>query len=149
MKTKGPIVALIIGALILAGASCTPKTATNKNISPAATNTPPTNSRTTGSFSTTPETSPAAATVTLTSNGPDQPTVRIEVGQRVEFRNGDTLPHWIASTPHPTHTDLPGFEKNITAGGTYSYTFTRAGTFRYYDNLDPGNTALTGQVIVE
>lgn len=143
---KRPVIFVSLAALALAGASCGRVTTTTNTA--IVTNAPPTNSRTTGSFTTNPPAAPAAV-VTITSSGLDRPTVTITVGQRVEFRNGDTAAHWIASTPHPTHTDLPGFEKNIVGGGTYSYTFTRAGTFTYYDNAAPNDTRFNGRVIVQ
>ncbi|MBM3309724.1 MAG: copper-binding protein [Candidatus Altiarchaeales archaeon] len=71
----------------------------------------------------------------------------IKSGSTVTWTNEDSAPHIVASNPHPTHTDLPGFEsKRLSKGESYSYTFTQTGTFGYHCHLHP---SMTGQIIVE
>ncbi len=66
----------------------------------------------------------------------------------VTFKNNSTTAMWVASDPHPTHTGLPGFDAkhNIAPGGTYTFTFTKVGTFGYHDHL---NDAATGTIVVQ
>jgi len=86
--------------------------------------------------------------VSLTSDGRFSPqTVSVEMGARVRWTNNDDAAHRVSSDPHPTHTNLPGFDslENIPPGFTYSYTFQERGTFTYHDHLNP---TATGTVIV-
>ncbi len=91
---------------------------------------------------------PSVKTVTVTSSGFSPAVVTVKVGDTVTFVNNDSGAHWPASNPHPTHTGLSGFDalRGLTAGQSYSFTFTRVGTFGYHDHL---NVLLTGMVIVE
>jgi plastocyanin len=63
----------------------------------------------------------------------------VKVGTKVTFKNTDTKPHWIASDPHPTHTDLPGFDAKapIAPGESYTYTFDKVGHWLFHDHLNP------------
>lgn len=74
--------------------------------------------------------------------------VTIKVGGTVTFVNVGTEKMQPASDPHPTHTDYIGFDSivGVGVGSTYSFTFTKAGTWKYHDHLHP---ALSGIVIVE
>lgn len=75
------------------------------------------------------------------------PMVSINVGDTVKWTNMDTTAHTVASNPHPTHTDLPGFVSgSIAKNASYSYTFTKAGTWGYHDHLNP---SLKGSVVVK
>lgn len=140
--------------LILFGAACSSKT----TVSSGNTNTTftttvnatltPTNSRTTGDFTTAPA---QTSTVTLNSSGADPLIVTVSAGTTVTFVNNDSGRHQISSNPHPAHTGLPGFDSlsGIEPGQSYSFTFTTAGTFGYHDHLDPTNSAWAGKVIVQ
>jgi hypothetical protein len=57
----------------------------------------------------------------------------------VRFLNDSTSSVWIASDPHPTHTDYPGFDakKAITRGETYEFTFTKVGTWGFHNHRNP------------
>lgn len=74
--------------------------------------------------------------------------VEIGIGQTVTFVNTSDLNMWVASDPHPTHTDLPGFDQRspIVNGGKYTYTFTKVGAWKYHNHSDPGSH---GVVIVK
>ena len=50
---------------------------------------------------------PLSVTVTLTSDGPQPPSVIINVGGRVTFVNRDTRSHEIVSDPYLRHEDCP------------------------------------------
>jgi len=97
---------------------------------------------------TTPPPEPKTVNVDITAGGFSPKTVNISVGDTVVFTNKNSAFHWPASNPHPTHTDLAGFDsrKGLKSGDTYSFTFTRRGTFGFHDHLNPLNT---GTVVVE
>lgn len=74
--------------------------------------------------------------------------VTIKKDTVVKFINQGSDQMWIASSPHPQHTDLPGFDqlKGVGKGESYEYTFTKVGTWKYHNHLKP--TAF-GSVVVE
>lgn len=145
-----PIMLMVL-AITVIGAGCGQQSSTNSNTTNTSTvtNTPPINSRTTGSFSTKPTTEEELERVTISGSGVDRPSITVSLGDRVEFRNADEVRHFIASDPHPTHTDLPGFEQDIAAGGNYIFTFARRGTFRYHDHNLPNDASFKGTIIVQ
>ena len=65
--------------------------------------------------------------------------VNIKANDWVFFKNNSQADMWVASNPHPTHTDYPEFDskKAIAPGATYKFQFTRAGTWGYHNHLDP------------
>ncbi|MEK7537487.1 MAG: cupredoxin domain-containing protein [Patescibacteria group bacterium] len=145
---------IMTAGLVLFGAACSSKTTIssgNKNTTFTTTvNTAltPTNSRTTGDFTTRPA---QTSTVTLNSSGADPLIVTVSAGTTVTFVNNDSGLHQISSNPHPAHTGLPGFDSlsGIKPGQSYSFTFATAGTFDYHDHLDPANSAWAGKIIVQ
>lgn len=86
--------------------------------------------------------------VEYTQQGFAPKTITVKVGTTVTWINKDSDPMWVASNPHPIHTDLPGFDalKQIPTGETYSYTFTKVGNWGYHNHLNLSNT---GTVVVE
>jgi len=83
---------------------------------------------------------PVSNNVVTYANGSFSPSVlTVTLGTTVTFRNGSLEPIWVASNPHPTHTDYPGFDSkmNIAAGQDYSFTFTQRGTWGYHNHLNP------------
>ena len=74
--------------------------------------------------------------------------IRIKAGDAVLFRNDSSEPVWVASNPHPVHTDYPGFDsrKTLAQGESYSFTFEKQGTFGYHNHLHPNQG---GTVVVE
>lgn len=109
----------------------TPSTGTQTN-PPATTQKPPANTQ---------------VQIAMTDTGFSPATITVKAGTTVVFKNTGSDNHWPASNPHPVHTGLPGFDalKAITPGGTYSYTFTKAGTWGFHDHLHPN---FTGSVVV-
>ncbi|MBI5466798.1 MAG: cupredoxin domain-containing protein [Candidatus Kerfeldbacteria bacterium] len=143
-----------LGALVLFGAACSFKSNvttgnTNVTVTTNVNTSLSTNSSTTGSFTTTP--SVTAQTVTITSSGVSPKTVTIKAGDTVKFVNNDSTAHQISSNPHPTHTGYPGFDSlsGVANGSSYSFTFTRTGSFGYHDHDDSTNSKFQGTVIVQ
>ena len=88
------------------------------------------------------------ATVTITDAGFSPSTITVKPGTTVTFVNDGQGPHWPASNPHPTHTDLPGFDAKhaLATGETYSFVFQKIGQWGYHDHLNPSTM---GVVIVQ
>ncbi len=79
--------------------------------------------------------------IDMGADGFNPSTITVKQGDWVVFVNKDTQPHWPASNPHPTHTDLPGFDalRRIARGDSYKYQFKKAGTWGFHDHLNPSN----------
>ena len=92
--------------------------------------------------------SPKTVTVEISDSGFNPISVTISSGDTVQFTNGGSSLHWPASNPHPQHTDYPGFDAlhGLAPGESYSFTFTRIGTWGYHDHLNP---SLGGTIIVQ
>ncbi len=88
------------------------------------------------------------ALISYDENGFSPALITVNVGDTVVFENEGTKKMWVASTIHPTHKDLPGFDqlKSVDGGGNYSYTFEKAGTWKYHNHLQPNNL---GTIIVK
>lgn len=91
---------------------------------------------------------PPEATIRYTDGGfvPDE--VEISLGGTVHFRNESSRQMWIASNPHPTHTDYPELnsQRGLANGETYSFAFARAGKWGFHNHLQPSDD---GEVEVE
>lgn len=141
-------------ALTVLGAACSPKATINTGNTSVTVNVPvnsiinAANSSSTGDFSTSTNTAAQLKTVTISPTGVSPKTLTVSAGTPVTFVNTDTIAHQIASNPHPNHTDLPGFD-NVNSATTYTFTFTKKGTFGYHDHDDPNNTASQGTIIVQ
>lgn len=87
-------------------------------------------------------------TVIYDSNGFAPKSITVKVGTTVTWKNTGNKMMWVASAAHPTHQELPGFDQlEATGKGTsYSYTFTKQGTWKYHNHASPGET---GTVVVE
>ncbi|MDP2789851.1 MAG: cupredoxin domain-containing protein [bacterium] len=89
----------------------------------------------------------AAIAVSITSSGFSPNTVTVKAGTVVTWTNSSGGDIRVASDPHPTHTDLPGLDSSTLGNGdSYSFTFTKVGTWGYHDHLDP---ILKGSVTVQ
>ncbi len=95
-----------------------------------------------------PSTEVKAMSISIGDEGFTPSTVTIPVGTTVTFTNNGQALHWPASDPHPVHTGLAGFDakRGLATGETYSYTFTKAGTFGMHDHL---NASLKGSIVVK
>ncbi len=89
-----------------------------------------------------------SATVEYTESGFSPSRVIIPIGGTVTFVNHSTQDMRVASNPHPTHTDYQGFDEGTSVGNgqSYSFTFTKAGTWGYHNHLSPNRG---GQVVVQ
>lgn len=142
-------------ALLLFAGACTrsnsPSNTNTPSTTPSNTTTAPSTTNrtvTTNSAATNTTTTAPALTVVISQAGlqPAQPMVT--AGARVTFQNADSAVHQIASNPHPAHSDLPGFEVNLSPGASQSFTFSQAGTWGFHDHLDPTNTRFQGRIQV-
>ncbi len=88
------------------------------------------------------------ATVRYTGRGfvPDK--IEVEAGSMVSFINESSTVMWVASTPHPQHTDLPTFDqfRPYKPGSTYRYIFDKKGTWGFHDHINPSRG---GMVVVK
>lgn len=77
--------------------------------------------------------------ISATNQGFVPNNVTIKKGSTVKFINNSSKDIWPASTPHPTHTDYPGFDpkQSIVPGQTWSFTFDQVGTWGLHDHLNP------------
>ncbi len=66
-------------------------------------------------------------------------TLSVKNGDIVIFKNNSKGDFWPASNPHPLHTDYPEFDpkKPIAAGKTFEFKFTKVGTWKFHDHLNP------------
>jgi plastocyanin len=73
--------------------------------------------------------------------------ITVPVGSVVQFINESDIPMWIASTPHPQHTDLPTFDqfKPYGKGAVYRYVFDKKGHWGFHDHINP---SVGGMVVV-
>ncbi|MBI5452604.1 hypothetical protein HY945_04010, partial [Candidatus Gottesmanbacteria bacterium] len=81
-------------------------------------------------------------TIDYTDSGFAPKSITVKVGTAVVWTNKTNSPMWVASAPHPSHTDLAGFDqlKSVNNGGTYSYTFTKVGNWKYHNHMAPSDT---------
>ena len=96
--------------------------------------------------------------IAYTNNGFEPETITIKVGTTVRWTNTSDKLMWVASNPHPSHTDLSGFDERGTAGNDdhinqvknllpvayahtgvtiYTYTFRKTGHWGYHNHLVP------------
>jgi plastocyanin len=66
-----------------------------------------------------------------------QPKLTIKVGETVKWTNEDSAPHTVTTTSGPAKFD----SGNLSKGQSFSYTFTKAGTYKYYCAVHPDMTA--------
>ncbi|TSC75168.1 MAG: S-layer protein [Parcubacteria group bacterium Gr01-1014_44] len=119
-------------------------------MAPVVTNTPrltPSTSKTP-----TPTATPASGEifeVLISENGLSKNNLTIKVGDAIMFTNNDTVLHWPASGPHPTHTLCPGFDslRGLKQGETYSFTFNKAATCPFHDHIN-ANEQYRGTITV-
>ena len=107
---------------------------------------PATTQEQTGTSAAIPE---ASMTVTYTDTGFSPKSITVKLGDTVTFMNNSSKMMWVASAPHPTHTNYPEFDpkKGSTAGESYSFTFDdKAGSFNYHNHLNPTDF---GTIVVE
>lgn len=88
------------------------------------------------------------AEVTVTKNGFEPSDVKIKKCQQVSWTNQDIKPHQVAADPYPTNSSYPEFVgPALVQNDSFTFTFEKAGTFTYHDQLNP--FAFKGTVTVE
>jgi plastocyanin len=82
---------------------------------------------------------PKTVNVSLTDTGYSPQSLTINQGDTVTFTNNSTGRMWTASAPHPQHTDYPEFDQKAAAnaGGTFSFTFNKVGTWKFHNHMNP------------
>ena len=95
-----------------------------------------------------PETKSENYTIFVEANGFSPEVLRIPLGATVTWINKDVRVTWIASDLHPVHTIYPEFDqkRGMSKGESYSYTFTRRGSWGYHDHIV---SSRIGKIIVE
>jgi plastocyanin len=105
---------------------------------------------------------PKIVTVTYDGSSFSPSTVTIHIGDTIKFVDSSANPMWVASNVHPSHTQYDGtaISEHCAAGyagpapfdecgiskATYSFTFTKAGTWSYHNHL---NVGASGNVVVK
>lgn len=84
-------------------------------------------------------TAPAATThaVKISNYAFAPKSLTVYVGDKVTWTNEDTAPHTVTTTSGPARISSP----NLSKGQSFSYTFTKAGTYSYYCAVHPDMTA--------
>lgn len=83
---------------------------------------------------------PSVVYVSYTDSGFTPSAISVANGTTVVFTNNSSQMLWVASNPHPSHTDYPELNSmgGISPGGSFSFTFTRSGTWGYHNHMNPG-----------
>lgn len=115
------------------------------------------------STTTTTTTTTGPMTVAYTNTGFSPASITVAQGQSVTFVNQSSGSMWVASDPHPSHTAYDGTSRqthcaagykgpapldectSVAVGGTFTFTFTKAGTFGYHNHADD---SMHGTVVV-
>ena len=163
MKSTNLILAGIL-ILILVGVAASLRTTnlssddTDSTPTPGSTDTPTTTASTptspstaspqaTGTATPTTQAQTSSETITITNAGFQPSSLSIKKGTQVCFKNNDSVPHWPASSDHPTHLEYAEFDpkKSVLSGSEWCFTFDKAGSWGYHDHLRPN---LTGSITV-
>jgi plastocyanin len=82
--------------------------------------------------------------VRYTNQGFEPSVISIRAGDIVRFKNESGIGMWVASNPHPTHTDYAELDAHgaTASGATFSFTFSRIGTWGYHNHLKQSSQAV-------
>ncbi|OHA98676.1 MAG: hypothetical protein A3E02_01420 [Candidatus Zambryskibacteria bacterium RIFCSPHIGHO2_12_FULL_38_34] len=140
------IVVVILGALFLFKNNSVAPTVQNVEETPSTDNTAPVTSPTATIIID--ATTKSTVVVTYTDSGFSPQNITIKKGDTVTFVNKSSIGMWVASGPHPTHTNYPAFDEKATVsnGGSWSFTFDLVGSWGYHNHK---NSAAFGKVIIE
>lgn len=100
--------------------------------------------------------------ITYSDSGYAPASLKVKEGEAVIFKNESSKSMWTASGAHPTHRLYDGTSlsehcpsgansafdacKAILPADSWSFTFTKKGTWKYHNHLNPTNT---GSIVVE
>lgn len=87
-----------------------------------------------------------AQQVAISVDGFNPASLGVKKRTSVRFTNQSGKPAYVASNPHPIHTDLPEFQSgNLDTNDSFEFKFDKTGTWGYHDHLNP---AVRGTIIV-
>src|SRR6266480_1432766 len=122
------LIGALVAVLVVAGVGLVLINGNNKKAAPAPTPVVVKTKTPTPS----PSVKPGQATVVYKAGAFSPANLTVKVGQTVTFMSeGGSVQ--VASDPHPQHTNLPGFDSKgpISQGKSYTFTFTKKGTWGY------------------
>lgn len=161
MNTKPLVIVLIVVVLLIigyfafaGGVSAPSETATTTTTGVPAADTPNTSGAgaviPATTVTTTTVTQPSKVTITYGPNGFSPTNITVAPGTTVTWVNNGGGRMWVASDEHPTHTEFDGTSTSqhcangaptsssifdeCGAGSSYSFTFTKAGTWDYHNH---------------
>lgn len=91
---------------------------------------------------------PMKATIVYTDDGFSPQMVTVAKGGEVVFVNRSGMPLWVASNPHPAHTDYPEFDTPKILGDRMPrmkedirFTFQKVGSWGFHNHSASGDTS--------
>lgn len=93
---------------------------------------------------------PEAITITYDESGFSPASITVAKGATITFANNSAMPLWVASNPHPAHTDYPEFDTAEILGRmpkmeeNFSFTFEKTGTWQYHNHTASTDTGTEG-----
>ncbi len=143
------VVLIIVGFYYFSKPTLAPTTETTTTTETATTNNPPVVDLNVTSEipGVAVDNGPQIVLVTYTDSGFAPNTITIKKGDTVKFLNQSSRKMWVASDPHPTHTNYPEFDEKtaVANGGSYQFTFTKIGSWGYHNHFSSRDI---GRIIV-
>ena len=137
MKKTLVIIGAVIGIAILGFAVLRPnsgtQTAENTQI------TPPSSEQQTAETNE----QPTITTIKYSEAGFEPKEITVKQGTKVQFVNNTQIPMYVATDPHPDHTDYPEFEMGVAMqrhpqpGEDFSFTFEKTGNWSFHNHAIP------------
>lgn len=77
--------------------------------------------------------------ISYTDSGFSPKSITVKSGDTVVFKNESSRGMWVASAPHPMHTDYPEFDakKVYAKEEMYSFTFQKVGAWKFHNHVNP------------
>lgn len=93
------------------------------------------------------ESSNPSALVVISADSVTPASIQVKKGQSVVWTNEDVVPHMLVLNNEGERVQNADSPEQLNQDESYSYVFSEAGTFNYYDATNPGR--LKGVVVVE
>jgi plastocyanin len=89
------------------------------------------------------------AEISITKDGFVPATLQVPVNTQVTWSNEDDQSHQVAADPYPKDNSIPNFNNKVVLkkADSYSFDFTKAGTYTYHDENNP--LSFKGTIIVK
>ncbi len=89
------------------------------------------------------------AQILVNKDGFEPATLQVAANTQVTWSNNDSQPHQVAADPYPKNNSIPNFDSVVVLqkGDTYSYNFSKTGTYTYHDERSP--LSFKGTVVVK